>query len=121
MPTNRLLLTGAAVVASVALGAPASAEPGQAGEPYPYFPNVFTDYCPGGKGGKGPEWRYCDGVKYPDGSYWRQNSYETMLPNIPVDSPMASGRHCVIDISGDHNGDPNGFQNAPPGGCNKAV
>jgi hypothetical protein len=40
--------------------------------PDPHMPDPFNGYCPGGGGGNAFE-GYCDGLHYPDGSYWAQN------------------------------------------------
>ena len=56
-----------ALIATAMLAAPA----GHA-DPDPHKPDVGANYCPGGAGvgGQRPREPYCDGVPYPDGSYW---------------------------------------------------
>ncbi len=65
MPTMKYVMT-VALIATAMLAAPA----GHA-DPDPHKPDVGANYCPGGGtvGTQSPE-IYCDGVPYPDGSYW---------------------------------------------------
>jgi hypothetical protein len=82
-----------ASIATLSMPAIANADP----PPWenPHYPNANMGHCPGGLGGFGVTW--CDGARYPDGSYWHQ--IDTRTPE------------CVID-----NGSP--FPPpAPPGGC----
>jgi hypothetical protein len=65
MPTMKHAMT-MALIATAILGAPA----GHA-DPDPHKPDFGANYCPGGAtadpASLGPS---CDGVPYPDGSYW---------------------------------------------------
>ena len=56
-------VTTMALIATAMLAAPA----GHA-DPDPFKPDLGANYCPGG-GGPAPE-LFCDGVPYPDGTYW---------------------------------------------------
>ena len=38
--------------------------------PDPRFPNPMIGWCPGGGAGGLTGYGFCDGVRYPDGSYW---------------------------------------------------
>jgi hypothetical protein len=71
----------------------------------PYIPDVSTGRCEGGKG-LAESIVYCDGLKFPDGSYWREI----------VD--VASNKSKVVCLV-DH-GDPLPWA-APPGGCGGTV
>jgi hypothetical protein len=62
MPTMKYVMT-MALIATAMLAAPI----GHA-DPDPHKPDFGANFCPGG-GGPSPE-PYCDGVPYPDGSYW---------------------------------------------------
>jgi hypothetical protein len=65
MPTMKHVMT-IALIATAMLAAPA----GHA-DPDPHKPDLGANYCPGGgtvdPSSPGPS---CDGVPYPDGSYW---------------------------------------------------
>jgi hypothetical protein len=92
------LLLGSAGVS----GADPAPPPGQD----PHMPNSMMGYCPGGGyGGMGTGW--CDGVKYPDGSYWHQ----VRIPAPFVGSTLTLD--CVID---DGSAIP---PQAPPTGCGR--
>jgi hypothetical protein len=108
----RVLLAIAVALAAAALSIGAAHA-----DPDPHIPNPQTGYCPGG--GYGGYLGYCDGIKYPDGSYWHYIQYA-----VPGDSPFLESdepegllmpeMRCVVE-----NGlipDP-----APPGGCGGAV
>nr|WP_246541046.1 hypothetical protein [Mycobacterium spongiae] len=73
------------------------------------MPNSSQGWCPGGGNGGFTGLGYCDGIRYPDGSYWHQVRFEV---------PFAGSQltlTCVVD---------NGSilpPLAPPGGCGGAV
>lgn len=63
----------------------------------PHYPNPYIGFCPGGgAGGVG----YCDGIRYPDGTYWHFVSfiwsrYECVRDNgtaIPEPAPAGCGQ-----------------------------
>lgn len=86
--------------------------------PDPHIPNPLVGYCPGGGAGNVFE-GYCDGVKYPDGSYWHRINYGTLAFPFTMPGqtePMQLGLSCVVDP--DNGPIP---QPAPPGGCGGAV
>lgn len=84
-------------------------------DPDPHIPNPQIGYCPGG--GHSGYLGYCDGIKYPDGSYWHYIQYEVVGDPASHDEPEGLSipeMRCVVE-----NGlvpDP-----APPGGCGGAV
>jgi hypothetical protein len=68
----RNLLAAALLTAgAVFVPAPAYADPA----PDPHMPNMQAGYCPGGGMGSQSSLAYCDGVPYPDGSYWHAIQY----------------------------------------------
>lgn len=70
----------------------------------PYIPDISQGYCPGGHGGFGGGYGifYCDGIRYPDGSYWHE----------VIGTDAATGRlECVLDKGSDIP------PLAPPSGC----
>ena len=87
--------------------------------PDPHMPDPFNGNCPGGGGGNAFE-GYCDGLHYPDGSYWHKINYgaATAFPFfVPGQTqPTQLGLSCVIDPDGGPIPQP-----APPGGCGGAV
>lgn len=101
------------LLAAMVLGAPVAHA-----APDPHIPDPFNGYCPGGGAGNAFE-GYCDGVKYPDGSYWHKLAFGvgTAVPwMMPGQSaPVNPWLQCVIDPDG---GIP---QPAPRGGCGGAV
>lgn len=104
-----------AVAAAVALlsAAPTHADPyGSNGGMDPHMPNTWQGYCPGGGfgGPMGYGTGYCDGIHYPDGSYWHQ-----IRGGIPFVGPSIS-LSCVVDPDGGPFPAP-----APHGGCGGAV
>ncbi len=120
---NRVCTTLATIFTFVAIGvtiwviALLVAGPACAG-PDPHMPDPLNGYCPGGGAGNVFE-GYCDGIKYPDGSYWHRLNYgATSFPWLmPGDTkPTQLGLSCVIDPDGGPIPQP-----APPGGCGGAV
>ena len=75
----------------------------------PHMPNSVQGYCPGGGWGGFSGDGYCDGVHYPDGSYWHQLRW--VVPFVGSTLNL----QCVVD-DGSLIPPP-----APPGGCNGAV
>jgi hypothetical protein len=72
-------------------------------------PNLTTSDCPGGKGGiLAVAW--CNGEKFPDGSYW----HNVAMTGGTFATPRFE-MNCVIDDAF-----PSGTP-APPGGCGGAV
>ncbi|MFV1363791.1 hypothetical protein AAHH97_10165 [Mycolicibacterium elephantis] len=102
---SAVLLVGAVTAAALATAATGSANQ----EMDPHMPNTTQGYCPGGGFGGATGWGYCDGIKYPDGSYWHQ----LRAPAPFVGSTITLT--CVID-----DGSPVPPP-APPGGCGGAV
>ena len=104
-----MIAANAAVALLLTAAGLAAADPDQEQPPpgqEPHMPNSMMGYCPGGGfGGIGTGW--CDGVKYPDGSYWHQ----VRLPAPFVGSTL--NLECVID-----DGSPVPPQ-APPTGCGR--
>ena len=95
-------------VAAFTLAAPALADPD------PHQPNPQANYCPGGGAGSMIYAGYCDGVPYPDGSYWHYIQYGIPLVGHPA-GLLSPGMQCVVN-----NGSPVPPP-APPGGCGGAV
>jgi hypothetical protein len=115
MPTMKHVMT-MALIATAMLAAPA----GHA-DPDPHKPDLGGNYCPGGGtvGAPSPE-PYCDGVPYPDGSYWHatqrgtsgMNSFVVVQCVMPAPAP------------GPFSGlvpQPAGPLPAPPDGCGRAA
>jgi hypothetical protein len=102
---------GCAGVANAA-PAPSVQQPGPPGKPAfdPHVPNTAEGWCPGGGVGGFSGFGYCDGDRYPDGSYWHQ---------VRGKAPFAGSiltLTCVVD--------PDGGPLpplAPPGGCGGVV
>lgn len=71
----------------------------------PHIPSYNTGWCPGG--GVGTEGRlgWCDGVEYPDGTFWHQNGYNGFYGFI------------VNTACSMHTDNPLVFVHAPAGGC----
>jgi hypothetical protein len=116
MPTMKHVMT-LALIAAATLAAPA----GHA-DPDPHKPDVGANYCPGGAGvgDPSPE-HYCDGVPYPDGSYWHATQHVTSASNsfvvvqcvVPAPAPGPfSGLLPQPQFTGPIP--------APPGGCSGA-
>lgn len=105
MVKRSLFAAGMAILAAVAV-TPATVH----AEPDRHVPNLSAGYCPGGKGGRyhSPTGHgYCDGMHYPDGSYWHM-----IQPNRTAPPTM----QCVINPGGGPEPQP-----APHGGCGGAV
>ncbi|SOJ54973.1 hypothetical protein MSIMFB_02464 [Mycobacterium simulans] len=88
-------------------------------DPDPHMPDPNTNFCPGGGSGNAPLLGAgrCDGIKYPDGSYWHTDVMQMGPYPMPyyMHDDITTGLHCVID---DGSPDP---APAPPGGCDGAV
>ncbi|OBG06620.1 hypothetical protein A5772_21530 [Mycolicibacter sinensis] len=98
------LLASSMLLCAFAFAPTAHADP--APSPFdPHVPNVNVQNCPGGNGGF--VFGYCDGERYPDGSYWHQ--VFTAGNFAPISYT------CVID-----DGSPTPPP-APPGGCDGKV
>lgn len=103
------------VVAMAILAAAAAVPPFARAEPDRHVPDLSAGYCPGGKGGvygsgtgHSPTGHgFCDGMHYPDGSYWHM---------IQLNYPGPQTMQCVINPGGGPVPQP-----APKGGCNGAV
>lgn len=95
-------------LASLALSVPAFAD-----DPDPHVPNPQAMYCPGGGAGSMIYAGWCDGVPFPDGSYWHYIQYGMPMIGHPA-GLLSPGMQCVV---------PNGAvpAPAPPGGCGGAV
>lgn len=104
MPSMKHVMT-MALIATAMLAAPA----GHA-DPDPHKPDLGGNYCPGG-GTPSPE-PSCDGVPYPDGSYWHaiQRSTSGMNTFVVV--------QCVVQGTWPQPPVP---LPAPPGGCGRAA
>jgi hypothetical protein len=99
----------AAILSSVAV---ASADP-----PDPHLPDLANNYCPGSQwiygslvsvdGGSGQR-QMCDGVLYPDGSYWHEWTWEHGVFGT-------EWHHDCVSGSSAFPGPP------PPGGCAGAI
>jgi hypothetical protein len=108
----RLLIAAVVAASTVAFAGPAYAGPD------PHMPDPLDGNCPRGGAGNVLE-GYCDGLHYPDGSYWHKISYgATSFPFLMPGQtqPLQLGLSCVIDPDGGPVPQP-----APPGGCGGAV
>ncbi len=94
---------------AVLSAAPAYADP----VPDPHMPNMHAGYCPGGGMGSQISLAYCDGVPYPDGSYWHAIQYGAPMIGHPY-GLLSPGLQCVVGGGAIP-------QPAPPGGCGGAV
>jgi hypothetical protein len=103
-----LLALAVAAAAALPVGQ-ASAEPA----PDPHMPNMQSGYCPGGGMGSQISLAYCDGVQYPDGSFWHSIQYGAPMIGHPY-GLLSPGLQCVV--GGGPVPPP-----APPGGCGGAV
>lgn len=112
MNTNLLGAAGVSITAAVialACAAGAAADPNVPPGTDPHVPNTTSGFCPGGGFGGVVGWGYCDGVPYPDGSYWHQ---------VRIPAPFVGttiNLQCVVN---DGSAIPPA---APPGGCGGAV
>ncbi len=111
MPTMKHVMT-MALIATAMLAAPA----GHA-DPDPHNPDLGANFCPGGAT-PSPQ-ASCDGVPYPDGSYWHatQRSMSGTSSFVVVE--------CVVPAPalGPFSGlvpQPAGPFPAPPDGCGRA-
>jgi hypothetical protein len=84
-------------------------------DPDPHIPDMAAGYCPGGGMGSQIYLAYCDGVPYPDGSYWHTIQYEVPVIGHP-NGLLSPGMQCVVNPGGGPAPQP-----APPGGCGGAV
>lgn len=102
----------ATAAAALAVGLAASAAP-VAYAADDHMPNPQANYCPGGGAGTMLYLGYCDGVPFPDGSYWHYIQYGVPMVNHPG-GLVGPGMQCVV---------PNGLipAPAPPGGCGGAA
>lgn len=106
MKKTRAALAVAAGLAMLPLTGTAYADPSGSD---PHMPNLSIGYCPGGRGGiLAVAW--CNGEKYPDGSYW----HNVAMTGGTFATPRFE-MNCVIDDAF-----PSGTP-APPGGCGGAV
>ena len=107
MPTMKHVMT-MALIATAMLAAPA----GHA-DPDPHKPDIGANYCPGGGTvdalSAEPS---CDGVPYPDGSYWRatKRGASAVLVQCVVPAPAPGIFAGLVP-------QPVGPIPAPPGGC----
>ena len=83
-------------------------------DPDPHMPDPRNDYCPGGGAGSMIYAGWCDGVPYPDGTYWHYIQYGIPMIGHPA-GLLSPGMQCVVG-----NGSPVPAP-APPGGCGGAV
>lgn len=105
MVKQSLFAVAIAILATVA-AAPTTAH----ADPDRHIPDLSAGYCPGGKQGRyhSPTGHgYCDGMHYPDGSYWHM---------IQLNYAGPPSMQCVINPDGGYAPRP-----APPGGCGGAV
>jgi hypothetical protein len=63
--------------------------------PDPHMPNMQAGYCPGGGMGSQISLAYCDGVPYPDGSYWHAIQYGAPMIGHPY-GLLSPGLQCVV-------------------------
>lgn len=98
------LLAGSFIICATAHAAPAD----------PHIPNPQTGYCPGGGAGSMVIAGYCDGVPYPDGSFWHYVQYGYPLIGKP-EGLLGVPMQCVVNSGGPIPAP------APKGGCGGAV
>lgn len=82
--------------------------------PDPHIPDIRSDYCPGGGAGIVSWIAYCDGIPYPDGTYWHYIQYGAPIVGRPAGA-LSPGMQCVINLGGPVPAP------APIGGCGGAV
>ncbi|TXH09156.1 MAG: hypothetical protein E6R04_08960 [Spirochaetes bacterium] len=103
-----------AMVAGVLFGAGIAHADDQPLPDDPHMPDISIGKCVKGVSDMGLV-KHCLGEPYPDGTYWMENLWTTILPVIGAQPYQTNGVHCVI-------GEYPGFVNpAPVGGCNGAV
>jgi hypothetical protein len=106
---RQLIAAACLTAAAVFAAGPAYADP----PPDPHMPNMQAGYCPGGGMGSQISLAYCDGVPYPDGSYWHAIQYGAPMIGHQY-GLLSPGLQCVV-------GGGAVPQPAPPGGCGGAV
>jgi hypothetical protein len=104
-----------AVFAAVAASAALFVSGVASADPDPHIPNMQAGYCPGGGMGSQISLAYCDGVPYPDDSYWYAIQYGAPMIGHPY-GLLSPGMQCVVNPDGGPVPQP-----APPGGCGGAV
>ena len=105
---HRLVIVAAAIAALALAPGIAHADPADD----PHMPNLATGKCTNSPTAMGMVNR-CAGEPYPDGSYWMETQWMTVLPVIGPEHQQ-NGVHCVT-------GDLNWSNAAPEGGCGGAV
>jgi hypothetical protein len=103
----RSVFAAMTAITAMMFAAPAHADPD------PHIPNMGAGYCPGGGMGTQIYLAYCDGIPYPDGSYWHAIQYGVPVIGHPY-GIVSPGLQCVV--GGGAVPAP-----APPGGCGGAV
>ena len=108
-----MLGCAAALVFSTAV---ASADP-PAPQPDPHLPDLADNYCPGAQWTFGGQWvdnngngqhQVCDGVLYPDGSYWHEWTWDHGFYGKEWHHDCVSGSSAFPAPP-------------PPGGCDGAI
>lgn len=101
----RTLLTAVIAVLSMGLAVPAVADPYHD----PYHPDYVRGWCPGGGTNQGVGVSYsnltgwCNGVQYPDGTFWHQTAY-TAFGRFRIDTACKTRNGILLS-------------DAPSGGC----
>jgi hypothetical protein len=98
-----------AIGAGGLIAAAALAPSGHADTLDPHIPNPMTGWCPGGGAGGLAGMGFCDGARYPNGSYWH-----VLRPAVPF-----AGSQMRMDGVVDEGSIIPPL--APPGGCGGAV
>ena len=111
MGKHGLTIDGVKTALVAAATAALTAVPAHA-DPDPHIPNMGAGYCPGGGMGSQIWLAYCDGIPYPDGSFWHAIQYGIPVIGRPYGA-LSPGLQCVV---------PNGAvpAPAPPGACGGA-
>lgn len=100
----RHLLAALGVAAGAVLSAgPACADP----VADPHMPNMQAGYCPGGGVGSQISLAYCDGMPFPDGSYWHTIQYGAPMIGHPY-GLLSPGLQCVVGWRSDPSASPAG-------------
>ena len=111
-----VLVAATAALTAFNLAPVTHADPDPDPGPDPHIPNMAVNYCPNG----GAKWlfvsTYCDGMPYPDGSYWHIVKSQGSCAMDYCEGPRTSPMKCVVDPDGGPVPQP-----APPGGCEGAV